>query len=102
MTGEVRREVVRKLLHMSMGFFALGLRWLAPWQAALCALAALVHNLWIFPHYGMKKLERPEEKASGYSGMIGYPAVVFALLLLGPLFYGSVQAARRLADADCE
>jgi len=83
MTPEVKREVYRKLLHMSMGLFALALRWLTPWQAALCALAALLHNLYLFPFYGYKKLLRPEEKARGYSGMIGYPAVVLVLILLG-------------------
>jgi len=78
----LKREIARKILHMAMGFFALTLRWLAPWQAILCALAAIAHNLWLFPHYGMKKLERPEEKERGYSGMIGYPAVVLLLILL--------------------
>jgi uncharacterized protein (TIGR00297 family) len=82
MRQEVRREVARKALHMAMGHFALCLRWLSPWQAALCAFAALAHNLWLFPHYGMKRLERPEEKAQGYSGMVGYPAVVLFLALL--------------------
>ena len=82
MTSDTRREVIRKVLHMAMGLFALCLRWLTPWQAALCALAALAHNLWLFPHYGYGKLLRPEEKARGYSGMIGYPAVVLALIVL--------------------
>ncbi|MEW6757143.1 MAG: DUF92 domain-containing protein [Acidobacteriota bacterium] len=82
MTLDTRREIARKVLHMSMGLFALALRWLAPWHAALCALAALVHNVWIFPLYGRAKLERPEEKARGYTGMVGYPAVVLALILL--------------------
>jgi uncharacterized protein (TIGR00297 family) len=82
MRQEVRREVARKALHMAMGLFALCLRWLSPWQAALCAFAALAHNLWLFPHYGMKRLERPEEKTQGYSGMVGYPAVVLFLIVL--------------------
>jgi uncharacterized protein (TIGR00297 family) len=82
MTSDTRREVIRKILHMAMGLFALCLRWLTPWQAALCAIAALAHNLWLFPHYGYGKLLRPEEKARGYSGMLGYPAVVLALILL--------------------
>jgi uncharacterized protein (TIGR00297 family) len=86
---DTKREIARKILHMAMGLFALCLRWLTPWQAALCALAALLHNLYIFPHYGMKKLERPEEKARGYSGMVGYPAVVLVLILLSwKPFYG--------------
>lgn len=83
LSPDTKREVARKILHMSMGLFALCLRWLTPWQAALCALAALLHNLYLFPHYGMKKLERPEEKVRGYSGMVGYPAVVLVLILLG-------------------
>lgn len=82
MRQETRREVARKALHMAMGLFALCLRWLSPWQAALCAFAALAHNLWLFPRYGMKRLERPEEKAQGYSGMVGYPAVVLFLIAL--------------------
>ncbi len=84
MTPEVQREIARKALHMAMGLFAVALRWLTPWQGALCALAALVHNLWLFPHYGYGKLLRPEEKALGYSGMIGYPAVVLVLCLAFP------------------
>ncbi len=76
------RETIRKFLHMVLGFFALLLAWLTPWQAVLCAFVALAHDLWLLPHYGMKKLERPEEKAKGYSGMVGYPAVVLFLLLL--------------------
>lgn len=67
---------------MAMGLFGLALRWLSPLQAALCAVAAISHNLWLFPHYGMRRLERPEEKARGYSGMIGYPVVVLVLILL--------------------
>lgn len=82
MTSDVGREVARKILHMAMGLFGLVLRWLTPWQGALCALAALAHNLWLFPFYGYGKLLRPEEKARGYSGMLGYPAVVLVLTLL--------------------
>jgi uncharacterized protein (TIGR00297 family) len=101
MTADVRREVFRKLLHMAMGLFALCLKWLAPWQAALCACAAIAHNLWIFPRYGMKKLERPEEKARGYSGMIGYPVVVLVLILLNLApRYGSVSSYSALSHAD--
>ncbi len=85
MTPDTRREIARKVLHMAMGLFALCLRWLTPWQSALCALGALAHNVWVFPLYGRAKLERPEEKARGYTGMVGYPAVVLALVLLGAI-----------------
>ena len=67
---------------MGMGLFAFALRYLSPLQAACCAVVAIVHNLWLFPRYGMRKLERPEEKARGYSGMIGYPFIVMVLILL--------------------
>ena len=67
---------------MSMGFFALSLRWLNPWQAMLCALLAFLHNLYIFPLYGRKKLEKEEEKKRGYTAIVSYPAVVLCLILI--------------------
>lgn len=79
----LRREVARKALHMAMGLFALSLRVLTPFQAVLCALFALLHNVYLFPLYGRKSLERPEETARGYTGMVGYPAVVLVLIVLG-------------------
>jgi uncharacterized protein (TIGR00297 family) len=72
--------ILRKLIHLSMGFFALALRWLNPWQAMLCALLAFVHNVWIFPLYGRKKLEKEEEKKRGYTAIASYPAVVFVII----------------------
>ena len=74
-------DILRKLIHMSMGLFALSLRWLNPWQAMLCALIAFLHNLYIFPLYGRKKLEKEEEKKRGYTAIVSYPAVVFLLLV---------------------
>lgn len=73
-------DILRKLIHMSMGFFALALRWLNPWQAMLCALIAFLHNLYIFPLYGRKKLEKEEEKKRGYTAIVSYPAVVFVII----------------------
>ena len=99
MREDVRREVARKMLHMAMGAFAFVLHWLSPWQAALCALAALSHNLWLFPYYGYRKLLRPEEKASGYSGMLGYPAVVLALCLLFPTRTPDLDPVRAAAGS---
>jgi len=97
MKPDTKREVIRKLLHMAMGLFALVLHWLTPLEGALCAFIALAHNLWLFPRYGMKKLERPEEKARGYSGMIGYPAVVLLLCLLFPAVTPDLDPVRRTA-----
>ena len=95
--SDTAREVARKLLHMSMGLFALALHWLTPWQGALCALVALAHNLWLFPLYGYGKLLRPEERRTGYSGMLGYPAVVLALCLLFPHPLAALDPVRAAA-----
>ncbi len=97
MNVDTTREVIRKLLHMAMGLFALVLHWLTPLEGALCAFAALAHNLWLFPLYGMKRLERPEEKARGYSGMIGYPAVVLLICLIFPAVTPGLDPVRRAA-----
>jgi hypothetical protein len=58
MKPDTKREVIRKLLHMAMGLFALVLHWLTPLEGALCAFIALAHNLWLFPRYGRR---RPED-----------------------------------------
>ncbi len=79
-------DILRKLIHMSMGLFALALRWLSPWQAMLCALLAFLHNLYIFPLYGRKKLEKDEEKKRGYTAIVSYPAVVFVIIGLAWAF----------------
>lgn len=100
MNADTKREIIRKLLHMAMGLFALVLHWLTPLEGALCAFVALAHNLWLFPLYGMKRLERPEEKARGYSGMIGYPAVVLLLCLVFPAVTPGLDPVRRAAGGD--
>jgi uncharacterized protein (TIGR00297 family) len=93
-------EILRKVIHLSMGFFALALRWLNPWQAMLCALLAFLHNVYIFPLYGRKKLEKEEEKERGYTAIASYPAVVFALILFSiVLFHASTRAAMAYAAA---
>ncbi|MCX7830396.1 MAG: DUF92 domain-containing protein, partial [Acidobacteria bacterium] len=77
---------LRKLIHLSMGFFALTLKWMTPWQALLCALIAFAHNVFIFPLYGRKKIEKDEEVKKGYTGITSYPAVVFFLILFSFVF----------------
>lgn len=77
-----RGELARKLVHVAMGGLAFAVRPLGAGGAALCALAALVHNAWILPRYG-RLLWRREESARGFStGIVLYPAAVLALLLL--------------------
>ncbi|GBC84594.1 Phytol kinase [bacterium HR11] len=81
---EHRRDVIRKLVHMAMGLFALLLRYLTPWQAALCALAALAHNVWLLPRLWGRYLYRSDEQTLGRVpiGIIAYPLSVLLLILV--------------------
>ena len=74
-------ELQRKALHIAMGGFALLLRWLAPWQAMLCALVALAFNLFLLRRLGGDRFLRREEKEAGRAlGIVLYPAAVLGLL----------------------
>lgn len=76
-------ELVRKTLHISMGAFALLLRFLTPAQAALCACIALGFNLFVLNRLTRRALLRPDETARGYSwGLALYPAAVLALIVV--------------------
>jgi uncharacterized protein (TIGR00297 family) len=81
-----RTDVVRKLVHVAMGLFALLLRYLTPWQAALCALAALAHNLWVLPRLWGRYLYRSDEPTLGGVpvGIVAYPLSVLLLILTFP------------------
>ncbi|MBD3868045.1 MAG: DUF92 domain-containing protein [Acidobacteria bacterium] len=79
----VRSELLRKLVHVGMGGFALALRWLTPWQAAACALIALLFNLLLLHRITGRSLLRSDEKGKGFSlGIALYPAVVLTLVLV--------------------
>jgi len=68
---------------MSMGLFALLLRWLSPLAAAACAAFALLFNLFVLHRLTRRSLLRDGEKHQGYSaGIALYPAVVLALILV--------------------
>ncbi len=58
--GTVRgfSETRRQLLHMAMSAFALLLRVLTWWQAALCAVVALLFNVFVLPRIGGRSLYR--------------------------------------------
>ena len=73
-------EWTRKAVHAGMGLCALALRWLSWPQAALLALAALVFNLFAMPRIG-RGIYRDRNRSRD-TGIIAYPAVVLALLLL--------------------
>ncbi len=75
-------EHERKLLHVAMGGFALSLRYVAWWHAALLAIAALIFNLLVLPRVA-GHLYRPDEPAgSARSGIVLYPISVLVLVLV--------------------
>lgn len=83
MTGfsEHRRQIV----HITMGGFALLLRVLTWWQAALLAALALAFNLLVLPRVGGRALYRPSDVARGFPlGILLYPIVVLLLILVFP------------------
>ncbi|MEW6455272.1 MAG: DUF92 domain-containing protein [Acidobacteriota bacterium] len=74
-------EDLRKIIHITMGGFALLLRWLEWYQAAFLALVALGFNLTILKKIGKDKIFRKEE-LKGIGGIIFYPLSVFILIIL--------------------
>jgi uncharacterized protein (TIGR00297 family) len=76
-------ETARQLLHVSMGGFALLLRWIH-WSAALAlAAAAVLFNAFVLPRFAWR-LYRPGDRERGLHGILYYPITVLALLLLFP------------------
>ncbi len=85
------REVARKLVHMAVGAIAFAVVYLGPVYSALCALAALLSNLFLLPRVGGKYLWRQDEAAKGHSlGIVLYP---FSVLLLILLFWQRLEVA---------
>jgi uncharacterized protein (TIGR00297 family) len=84
----------RQALHISMAAFALVLRVLTWWQAALCALASFLFNLFVLPRIGGQSLNRPGDAARGYPlGILFYPLSVLLLILAFPRRLDIVAAA---------
>jgi uncharacterized protein (TIGR00297 family) len=87
-------ETRRQMLHMAMASFALLLRALTWWQAALCAAAAFLFNVFVLPRVGGASLYRPNESARGYPlGILFYPLSVLLLILAFPRRLDIVAAA---------
>ena len=87
----VGSELLRKLVHVGMGGFALALRWMTPLQAAACALIAVLFNLFLLHRITGRSLLRTDEKRKGFSlGIALYPAMVL-ILVLG--FYRRLELA---------
>lgn len=75
-------EIARKLVHMAVGGIAFAVRPLGFGGAVICAVFAIVHNLFVFPLYGGKRLWRAHESERGQAlGIVLYPIAVLLLLL---------------------
>ena len=78
-------ETRRQIVHLAMGAFALLLRDLAWWQAALAAVTAFLFNLILLPRLGGRWLYRPADRSRGYPlGILIYPLSVLLLILALP------------------
>jgi uncharacterized membrane protein len=87
-------ESARQWVHIGSGLFALLLRVLTWWQAALLAAAALVFNILVLPRVGGRRLYRPIDEARGFPiGILLYPLSVLLLILVFPDRMDIVAAA---------
>ena len=85
LTSEDRRQLV----HVTMGGWALLLRWITWPQAAGLAALALLFNWLVLPRIGGRALYRPTDHARGYPlGILLYPFVVLLLVLI---FHGRLD-----------
>jgi uncharacterized protein (TIGR00297 family) len=87
-------ETARQVIHMTMGGFALLLRYLAWWHAAPLAAAALAFNVFVLPRIGGRRLYREPDIARGFpAGILLYPTSVLLLILIFPHRLDIVAAA---------
>lgn len=76
------REFARKIVHMGVGLIAFAVVFLGPLYSALCAVAALLMNVFLLPRAGGKFLWREHEETRGASlGIVLYPTAVLLLVL---------------------
>ena len=87
-------EDARQWVHVGSGVFALLLRVLTGWQAAVMAAGALLFNLVLLPRLGGRRLYRPVDEARGFPlGILLYPLSVLLLTLAFPARLDIVAAA---------
>jgi uncharacterized protein (TIGR00297 family) len=87
-------EDARQWVHIGSGLFALLLRALTGWQAALLAAIALIFNFVLLPRVGGRRLYRPADEARGFPlGILFYPLSVLLLTLTFPSRLDIVAAA---------
>lgn len=78
-------ETPRQIVHIVMGGFALLLRVMTWWQAAILAMLAVLLNLFLLPRLGGLALYRPADITRGYPlGAVLYALAVVLLILAFP------------------
>jgi uncharacterized protein (TIGR00297 family) len=75
-------ETLRQIVHITMGGWALLLRWITWQQAALVALAALAFNAFVLPRFGGRRLYRESDRGGAARGILIYPIAVLLLVLV--------------------
>jgi len=76
------RELARKLVHMGVGGIAFAVRPLGFLGSLAAAVLAVIHNAFVFPLYGGKRLWRAHESERGQAlGIVLYPIAVLLLVL---------------------
>lgn len=81
-SGVTLRELSRKVVHMGVGLIAFAVVFLGPVYSALCAVAAILMNVFLLPRAGGKFLWRQhEEERGGSLGIVLYPTAVLFLIL---------------------
>jgi len=77
------QELARKAVHMGVGGIAFAVRPLGFVGSVVAATLAVLHNLFLFPLYGGKRLWRSHESERGQAfGIVLYPVAVLLLVLL--------------------
>ncbi len=77
-------EIARQLTHIGAGSFALLLRYLTWWQAALLALTALAMNVLVLPRMNRRVFRPGDLERILASGIAIYPMSVLGLILCFP------------------
>jgi uncharacterized protein (TIGR00297 family) len=81
----IASESARQWVHIGSGLFAVLLRFLTWWQAAVLAIVALAFNALVLPRVGGRRLFRPVDRLRGFPiGILLYPLSVLILILAFP------------------
>jgi uncharacterized protein (TIGR00297 family) len=75
-------ETLRQIVHITMGGWALLLRWLTWRQSALLALGAVAFNALLLPRLGGRRIYREADRGGAARGILIYPIAVLLLILV--------------------